>query len=138
MMPRTSEKYETLPLGGLRINFITIRDLGPYTCQAYNGKGRPATHTFVVRALGPLKIVSPADKPFLQYIVTPPRIPTVHPETTTTDFPAYRPEERPYWPSYAQTTITPTRSTTQSTSTAYDSGESGYGELLLFPFLWTR
>ncbi|RXG71267.1 Papilin [Armadillidium vulgare] len=103
MMPRTSEKYETLPLGGLRINFITIRDLGPYTCQAYNGQGKPATHTFIIRALGPLRVVSPEDKQYLQYIVTPPRIPTFPPETTTTDFPAVKPDERPYWPSYAKT-----------------------------------
>ena len=98
MMPRISEKYESLPLGGLRINVVTLRDLGPYTCQAYNGEGKPATNTFIIRALGPLRIVSPKDKPFLQYIVTPPEIPTFLPEPTTTEFPYVRPDDRPYWP----------------------------------------
>ena len=111
MLPRSSKKFEQYREGSLSIKRVSLFDLGPYTCQAYNGKGTATSHIIVLKALGPLKITSSRDRAFLKYIVSPPKPPPTTPSPPKTKkpyFPAYRPDERPYWPSYRTTTTSTT------------------------------
>ena len=59
---------------GLYIRTVGIRDLGPYTCQAYNGLGPADSSTFVLRVLGPVDIssISRGDQNYLSYVVDAP------------------------------------------------------------------
>lgn len=116
MLPLSSEKFEQFRDGSLTIRLVTLRSLGPYTCQVYNGQGRATSQTIVLRALGPVYNTLAHDRDYLQYIVDPPKAPsTASPKTSapTTLFPAVRPGQRPYWPSYhspspLKTTLAPT------------------------------
>ncbi|KAG0713545.1 Papilin [Chionoecetes opilio] len=103
MLPFVSEGFKQFRDGSLTIRVVTVRRLGPYTCQSYNGYGRAASQTIILHALGPVYNTLASDKDFLQYIVDPPKAPSVSPSVThatTTLFPAVRPGHRPYWPSY--------------------------------------
>lgn len=103
MLPLSSSSYEQFRDGSLTIRVVTLRSLGPYTCQVYNGYGRATSQTIVLRALGPVESTLASDRDFLQYIVDPPKAPSTSPPVTsahTTLFPAIPPGERPYRPSY--------------------------------------
>jgi hypothetical protein len=60
----------------LRIRSLGLRDLGPYTCQAYNGLGPAVSSSTVLKAIGP---VAPTgnreDDSHLAYVVEAPRGP---------------------------------------------------------------
>lgn len=120
MLPLTSEKYEQFRDGSLSLRLITLNTLGPYTCQVYSGHGRATSQTVVLRALGPVFNTLDRDRDFLQYIVDPPKAPsTPSPKESapTTLFPAVRPGQRPYWPSYYLPS--PPRTTEAPTTRAY-------------------
>ena len=69
--------YVQGPGHSLNIKSLGIRDLGPYTCQAFNGisEGRRAvSSTTVVKAMGPIdpRLLSDVDRRNLAYIVDAP------------------------------------------------------------------
>jgi len=88
----------------LHIRTVALSDLGPYTCQAYNGLGEAASATIEMRAMGPVH-ASPADQRYLKYVEDTPEVPV----TTTTPRYGYRPTRPPGWDYNA-----PPPSTTQS------------------------
>ena len=125
MLPFTSERFEQFRDGSMIIRVVTLRSLGPYTCQVYNGYGRATSQTTILRALGPVNSI-PSDRNFLQYIVEPPRAPPTSPPKTkvfTTHFPAVRPNQRPYWPSHVPPLLP---ETTQAPTTKAFIGEVLY------------
>jgi len=48
MLPFSSERYEQVRDYSLLIRMLERADLGPYTCQAYNGLGRAASWTITL------------------------------------------------------------------------------------------
>lgn len=54
---------------------VQLSDLGVYTCQAYSGEGKPVTIIATLKAVGPVHINNEADRPYLEYLVTPPETP---------------------------------------------------------------
>ena len=87
------------------IEALSIKDLGPYTCQAYNGVGKAVSSTTEIRVMGPIDTSGlPRDEQkYLRYVVdaptyTPPRQPDRRPEVPYEEpDSAYQPE-RPYQP----------------------------------------
>lgn len=102
MLPLSSERYEQFRDYSLLVRRVSFRDLGPYTCQAYNGYGRPSSYTVVLQAFGPVYSVDTDDIEFRRYLLPPPQPdPRLLPSTTTTTTPApFRP--RPQQPYYTQ------------------------------------
>lgn len=90
MLPLSSEQFEQRRDYSLLIRSVTLRNLGPYTCQAYNGYGRAASWTVTVQAVGP---VYSGDSAYNEYLVPPPR----RPETPDTGAPTEKPSP-PYRP----------------------------------------
>ena len=72
MIPFHSDKYTQDTEGALKIAMVTLRDLGPYTCQVYNGQGSASSWSVTLRAYGPVFSADSADSKFLQYIVDRP------------------------------------------------------------------
>ena len=64
------------PGHSLEIRQLSLSDLGPYTCQAYNSEGRgAASSTKVVKAMGPIDprvLTSQLAKDKLAYVVNAP------------------------------------------------------------------
>ena len=54
MLPLSDDNLEQTSGYGLRIRMVGMRDLGGYTCQAYNALGPAASTTMIVQALGPI------------------------------------------------------------------------------------
>ncbi|XP_043223530.1 papilin-like [Amphibalanus amphitrite] len=118
LLPRSSGQYLQQRHGRLRVAVVRLGDLGGYTCQAYNGRGRPASWTAVLRAYGPVEAPPPALWPFLRFIVNvaPTEGPQTErepegqsgegadkvPESAESPFPARRPGQTPYSPEYAR------------------------------------
>ena len=53
---------------------VALTDLGPYTCQAYNGGGSPASHSVVMQVYGPV-YPAPGEQKYMRYVAsctTPP------------------------------------------------------------------
>ena len=103
MLPRTSDNFDQKREGSLSIRRLSLRDLGPYTCQAYNGQGMATSRIIVLKALGPVRTTNPLESQYLKYIVSPPRPPVTQAPprpTFPSYFPALLPENRPYWPPY--------------------------------------
>ena len=66
----------------LRLHAVGLTDLGPYTCQAYNGMGAPASFTVVARALGPVNAATPEEQQYMAYVddsIRPPERQPVQP-----------------------------------------------------------
>ena len=93
MLPLSSQKYEQNRDMSLRITVITLRDLGPYTCQAYNGLGRATSNTVTLYAVGPVTVTTPRDRDYLPYLVEQPSMvattPRPHLTYPTTQYPSY-------------------------------------------------
>nr|CAD7197384.1 unnamed protein product [Timema douglasi] len=75
MLPFSSELFEQRRDYSLLIHSVTLRNLGPYTCQAYNGLGRAASWTVTVQAVGPVYSENPEDVEYTKYLVHPPQRP---------------------------------------------------------------
>ncbi len=72
---------------------VALSDLGPYTCQAYNGIGEAASFSIQMRVYGPVN-PGPGEQQFMRYVVGTP----VAPPTTTTPRPGgYRPDRPAGW-----------------------------------------
>ena len=80
----TSGESPEKPGYSLVIDSLSIKDLGPYTCQAYNGVGQAPSSRTELRVMGPIDTsgVPRGEQKFLRYVV---------------DAPKYVPE-RPYIP----------------------------------------
>ena len=104
MLPLSSERLEQSSDHTLVLRLVRLKDLGTYTCQAYNGQGRAVSWSTQLRAYGPVPSDSAEDRPFLQFLVTRPQQPTAStrppPPPQPTTFPARRPGEQPYYPDY--------------------------------------
>jgi hypothetical protein len=86
MLPLSSEQFEQRRDYSLLIRSVTLRNLGPYTCQAYNGYGRAASWTVTVQAVGP---VYSGGSAYNEYLVPPPRRPETSDIGTPTERPSY-------------------------------------------------
>ena len=75
MLPFSSLQYEQNRDFSLLIRSVTFRDLGPYTCQAYNGYGRPSSYTVVLQAIGPVYSINDDDIEFRRYLIPAPQAP---------------------------------------------------------------
>lgn len=69
MLPLSSGQYEQRRDFSLLVKSISLRNLGPYVCQAYNGLGKAASGTVTVQATGPVYSTNPEDAPYFQYLV---------------------------------------------------------------------
>lgn len=135
MLPLSSKLFDQYRDGTLTIRVVSLRNLGPYTCQVYNGRGRATSQTVILRALGPVYNTIPNDRDYLQYIVNPPKAPSTTssppPVTSATPFPAIHPDQRTYWPSYLQRSTQKSATTLQTTTRPY-IGEVLHAVLLAF------
>ncbi|XP_046445127.1 papilin-like isoform X2 [Daphnia pulex] len=96
MLPLSSERYEQFRDYSLLVRRVSFRDLGPYTCQAYNGYGRPSSHTMILQAIGPVYSVDADEIEFRRYLIPPPQPDPRLLLTTTTTTPApFRPRPTP-------------------------------------------
>lgn len=76
MVSLRSERHEVTADNSLHFFKIGLTDLGPYTCQAYSGIGRPVSMYFTLKAVGPVHISNPQDEQYLRYLVSAPEVPT--------------------------------------------------------------
>lgn len=77
----------------LTVATVELADLGPYTCQAYTGSGKPATLTVTLQAYGPVHSSRPEDTPYLRYVLNRPQQPQREPQRERE--PERRVEQRP-------------------------------------------
>jgi hypothetical protein len=92
MLPITSARIYQDSDYTLNIRTVSLTDLGPYTCQAYNGLGEAASYSVVMKAMGPV-YPSPEEQKYMRYVEDTPNAPI----TTTTVRPGYRPQRPPGW-----------------------------------------
>lgn len=71
-LPVSSDELEQRRDHSLVLHSVTLTALGPYTCQAYNGVGRAASWTIILKAIGPAYSQDPNDVTYNQYLVPPP------------------------------------------------------------------
>lgn len=69
MLPFSSERYEQMRDHSLVVRLVTLRDLGVYTCQAYNGLGRAASWSVSLLAYGPVQVQDVEDREYLVYVI---------------------------------------------------------------------
>lgn len=69
ILPFQSSEYEIRRDYSLLIKNVKLTDLGPYTCQAYAGRGKPVSLTATLRAIGPVYPKNAHEQEFLRYIV---------------------------------------------------------------------
>ncbi|XP_058806520.1 papilin [Phymastichus coffea] len=75
MLPLNTEQYHQGSENTLLIHSVTLTMLGIYTCQAFNGIGKPAEWSTVLQAVGPVANVPPDQQHYTQYLVQPPQRP---------------------------------------------------------------
>lgn len=73
MLPLSSERFEQFRDYSLLIRRVSFRDLGPYTCQAYNGYGRPSSYTVTLQAVGPVYSTDVEEVEFRRYLIPAPQ-----------------------------------------------------------------
>uniref|UniRef100_A0A0K8V734 Papilin n=2 Tax=Bactrocera latifrons TaxID=174628 RepID=A0A0K8V734_BACLA len=88
-----SDRFELTRDYSLMFRSIQLTDLGPYTCEVWNGLGRPTSMKVILKAVGPARAVTNAESPYLQYIIDPARAPVTRRPT----YP-YRPQRPPQPP----------------------------------------
>ena len=75
-LPQSSARFEQTSDNTLRIRSVGLRDLGEYSCQAYNGLGAAASSAFTLRVVGPVASTSAEEDQYMQYVVEAPRAPS--------------------------------------------------------------
>lgn len=75
LLPLNNEDYVQGSANTLAIQSVTLNKLGVYTCQAFNGIGRPAEWSTVVQAVGPVANVPPDQEKYTKYLVQAPQKP---------------------------------------------------------------
>ncbi|XP_059480274.1 papilin isoform X2 [Neocloeon triangulifer] len=88
MLPMASKRYEQRRDFTLLISSVALEDLGPYTCQAYNGFQKARSWTITVQGFKPAGAVYSGSENYYQYLVEP----------EPTQPPAPRPPYPPYIP----------------------------------------
>ncbi|KAL1512853.1 hypothetical protein ABEB36_002368 [Hypothenemus hampei] len=118
LIPFKDREFEVTKDYSLIIHSVQLRNLGVYTCQAYNGKGKAASWSVTVKAKGPYYSTNPKDIKYLQYVVNPPESTTSPPIVFTRNYdtsspkwpnviPVQRPTPQPYVPPYYSTEPSP-------------------------------
>ena len=74
MLPLTSDRVTQGDDFTLKLNSVSLSDLGPYTCQAYNGLGAPASFNVRMTVYGPV-YPGPGEQQYMRYVVSPPSAP---------------------------------------------------------------
>ena len=88
MLNLNSERH-SIQEYSLNLHSVSLADLGPYTCQAYNGGGSPASHslTMQVSAIPPCNLPpcslqvygpvypAPGEQQYMRYVVARPTAP---------------------------------------------------------------
>lgn len=93
MLPLASERVSQGDDYTLKLSSIALSDLGPYTCQAYNGLGEAASFNVHMKAYGPVN-PGPGEQQFMRHVINPPSAPV----RTTTERPGvYRPTRPTGW-----------------------------------------
>ena len=108
MLPLSSERYEQFRDFSLLIRKVSFRDLGPYTCQAYNGYVRAYSLSITVQAIGPVYSVDTDEVEFRRYLLPAPQ---PDPRAVVTAAPTPAPpvqRPRPVRPVYVDPFFTPT------------------------------
>lgn len=67
ILPLKDENFEITRDYSIIISRVTILDLGPYVCQAYNSIGRPVTVQVTLKCRGPLHATNDEERRFLVY-----------------------------------------------------------------------
>ncbi|XP_066141086.1 papilin isoform X3 [Euwallacea fornicatus] len=99
LIPLKNREFEVTKDYSLLVHSVQLRNLGVYTCQAYNGKGKAASWSVTIRAKGPVYSTNPADIKYLQYVVNPAEwITTTVPTTHVYYTPVNRPTPQPFIP----------------------------------------
>eukprot|EP00094_Tigriopus_californicus_P005670 TCALIF_05465-PA protein Name:"Similar to Ppn Papilin (Drosophila melanogaster)" AED:0.16 eAED:0.17 QI:0/0/0/0.82/0.81/0.82/34/0/2463 len=102
MMPLSSNRHEQNADFSLRLKAVGLRDLGPYTCQAFNGQ-QPDSFTVVVKAVGLVNPTTREEQDYMQYVVDAPQAPA---PVVTAPSAIYRPTRPPGWNFQAPPTTT--------------------------------
>lgn len=105
MLPLSSERHRQEEFT-LSLRSVALPDLGPYTCQAYNGGGSPASHSVRMQVYGPV-YPAPGEQKFMRYVVArpnAPRRPAASPRPS-----GYRPTRPQGWDYSAPVTAAPQR-----------------------------
>lgn len=79
-----SENYEQRRDHSLIVRRVSLRLLGPYTCQAYNGLGRAASWTTTLHAVGTVSATLTSDELAYTIYLIPPPVLTPQTETPRT------------------------------------------------------
>ncbi|KAG5871898.1 hypothetical protein JTB14_030952 [Gonioctena quinquepunctata] len=102
MIPFANSEFEIRQDNSLLIHSVKLHNLGIYTCQAYNGYGKAASWSVVVKARGPYLFTNPGEYKYRQYIVDSPDEPTpsttASSTTSTTPIPPLPSRYPPYIP----------------------------------------
>uniref|UniRef100_A0A0K2VB06 Papilinlike [Apis florea] n=1 Tax=Lepeophtheirus salmonis TaxID=72036 RepID=A0A0K2VB06_LEPSM len=134
MLPMSSEQHTQNPDFSLHIRSLNLRDLGQYTCQVFNGIGNGASHSLIVRALGPVYGTNREDEPYLIYLVDgAPVSPTRDSRTQEPPYSPSQPQQPDWTRTQATTTTTPTTSTTTNQSPTRGSGETSRIDVRIEP-----
>ena len=80
MIPFKNEEFTINKDKSLIINAVKLQNLGVYTCQAYNGKGKATSWGVTVHALGPVHSTDPNDRKYLSYVIDRPERPETTPQ----------------------------------------------------------
>ncbi|XP_030369297.1 papilin isoform X5 [Scaptodrosophila lebanonensis] len=103
------ERHEMTREYSLFFKSIQLSDLGPYTCDAYNKRGRPVSLVVTLKAVGPARAVTNADAQYLKYVLDP----ATAPATRRPNYP-YRPSRPIYVPPPSPVEIAPQRISAQA------------------------
>ena len=93
MLPLTSDRVSQGDDFTLKMSSVSLSDLGPYTCQAYNGLGEAASFNVRLTVYGPV-YPGPGEQQFMRYVVDSPSAPR---PTTTARPVGYRPTRPAGW-----------------------------------------
>jgi hypothetical protein len=91
MLPLTSERISQGDDYTLKLSSISLSDLGPYTCQAYNGLGEAASFNVRMQVYGPVN-PGPGERQYMRHVISPPSAPI---RTTTPRSGIYKPTRTP-------------------------------------------
>ena len=95
MLPLTSDRVSQGDDFTLKLSSVRLSDLGPYTCQAYNGLGEAASFNVRLTVYGPVN-PGPGEQQFTRYVVSPPSAPARAPQSTARPG-VYRPSRPEGW-----------------------------------------
>ncbi|KAF6199683.1 hypothetical protein GE061_005981, partial [Apolygus lucorum] len=69
VLPISDDEFNQTRDNSLHIRAVSLTNLGFYTCQVYNGQGKPASHKLVLKAFGPITGTDPNDLTANEFLV---------------------------------------------------------------------